>query len=62
MTEFQIEITPEIFGLENQLRYFCKAGTSNNLTGSKIFNSELTCQDMGHLNKCTKSDETFSTV
>ena len=25
VTEFEIEITPKIFDLENQFRYFCKA-------------------------------------
>ena len=29
MTKFFIEITQEIFGLENRFRYFCEAGTCN---------------------------------
>ena len=31
-TEFQVEIFPEIFGLETQCRYFCKAETCSYLT------------------------------
>ena len=30
---FQIEITPEIFDLENQFGYCCKAGTCSYFTG-----------------------------
>ena len=33
MTEFRIEITPEIFDPENQLGYFWEAGTSSYFTG-----------------------------
>ena len=33
VTEFKIEIIPEIFSLENRLRYFCKAGTCSYLNG-----------------------------
>ena len=39
------------FDLENQSGYFCKAVTSGYLTRYKIFNSELTFQYVGHLNK-----------
>ena len=52
MTEFQVEITPEIFGLhvENQFRD-CNDERCSYLTGHNIFNNTLTCQDGCQLNK-----------
>ena len=47
----QIEIIPEIFHLENQFGYFCKAGTCSYFTGSKTFDSKLACQGGVQWNK-----------
>ena len=38
VTEFY-EISPDIFGQENQFKYFCGAGKCSYLTGKKIFDT-----------------------